>query len=314
MPDHAGDEKPWVLFLGIALPPPPNLIPEQYFGLYQKQAMPMPPQWRIEDWPTHPGIDHTRRFFNFTEQIGEQEIRNFLVAYYGACSYIDDKIGKLLKTLEQCNLNRSTRVLYSSDHGEGLGARGIFGKFSMYEESIAVPFIMAGTQIPAGDVVNTPISLVDCYPTILDALGIALADSEADLPGSSVWQVIQKPDPQRTIFAEYHGLGSINGIYMLRNERYKYIYHVHADPQLFDLIDDPGETRDLCASEDHRSVVQKFESELRSLLDPEAVDAQAKEAQNRRILAAGGKDAIRKKGTFDNSPIPGEKAVFFKRG
>ena len=78
-----------------------------------------------------------------------------------ACSARSDEFG----------LTDSTRVLYTSDHGECLGARGIFGKFTLYDEAAAVPMIMAGPDVPEGKVVQTPVSLVDCFPTALECVG-----------------------------------------------------------------------------------------------------------------------------------------------
>ena len=66
-------------------------------------------------------------------------------------------------------------MIYTSDHGESMGRRGLWGKFTMYEESVAVPLIVAGPGVPEGGVSADPVSLVDAYPTILEAVGVPLA-------------------------------------------------------------------------------------------------------------------------------------------
>jgi choline-sulfatase len=86
---------------------------------------------------------------------------------------------------EELDLLHGTRVLYSSDHGEMLGAKGLFGKSCLYEDSVGVPLILAGPGVPAGATVAQPVSHVDLFPTILDGAGVALASDDRHLPGKS---------------------------------------------------------------------------------------------------------------------------------
>ena len=168
--------------------------------------------------------------------------------------------------------------------------------------------IMAGPDVPEGKVVQTPVSLVDCFPTALECVGAALIDE--DLPGRSLWQIAQEDDQERTVFSEYHALGTEHGTYMLRRNRYKYNYYVGAPPQLFDLAEDPDELNDLSGMPEYQDLLRDCERELRALLDPEAVDEQAHASQRATIEAAGGTAAVIQRGAFDHSPTPGEKAAF----
>lgn len=306
--EQPGD-KPWALFLSFVCPHPPYIAPQAFFDLYPPEDMPMPPQWRAEEWPDHPAMDYFRRFFSYDEQFTEEEIRRLIAAYYGVCTYLDQQIGRVLDALTAQGLTENTRVIYTSDHGEALGARGMVGKFDLYDESAAVPLILAGPDVPQGRVVNTPVSLVDCYPAVLEAVGARPALEDADLPGVSLWQMAQQPDGDRTILSEYHALGSENAAYMLRSPRFKYIYHVNAAPQLFDLDADPEERIDLAADLGYQDTVRSFERQLRQLLDPEAVNAQAKADQRVKVDAYGREDVIRR-GAFENSPTPGEDPAF----
>ena len=179
----------------------------------------------------------------------------------------------MLGALDALGLSDSTRVVYSSDHGECLGARGLFGKFTMYDEAAAVPLIAAGPDVPEGHVVKTPVSLIDVFPTALECVGANTA--EVELPGRSLWQTANESDTERTVLSEYHALGTEHACFMLRRRRYKYAYYVGAPPQLFDIEEDPDELNDLSTAPAHRTLVVDFERELRSILDPEAVDAQA---------------------------------------
>ena len=167
--ERAHDEKPWALFLSFVTPHPPFLAPRETYQLYRHEDIALPPQWDEASWPRHPAYAFMRRFFSHEQPFDEATIRRLHAAYYGICTFLDDQIGQVLAALDALSLRDKTRIIYTSDHGEHLGARGIFGKFTMYEEASAIPFIMSGPDVPAGKVLDTPISLVDCFPTVLDA-------------------------------------------------------------------------------------------------------------------------------------------------
>ena len=306
---HAGAPEPWVLFLSFVCPHPPYIGPQQWYRRYRDGATPLPPQWQPQQWPRHPAIAHFRHFFHEDEPFTEAELRNLGAAYYAACSHLDAQIGRVLGALAGLGLTDDTRVMYTSDHGESLGARGLTGKFTLYDESAAVPLILAGPDVPAGCSVATPASLVDCYPTVVSAVGGTPA---AGLPGADLWQVAGAAPHSRTVFSEYHAIGSASASYMLRDARHKYVYYVDGPPQLFDLQADPDERHDLAAAPDREAaaLLARFEAELRALLDPEAVDRRAKADQAALVAAHGGRAAVLARGTFANSPTPDEKPAW----
>lgn len=305
---HRADDKPWVLFLSFVCPHPPYIAPADIFSGYPLNEVPLPPLWREEEWSTHPVMDYFRRYFDFARPFDEAVLRRLAATYYAVCTYLDQRIGQVLETLRQSGLEEDTRIIYTSDHGECLGSRGLFGKFTLHDEAAAIPFIMAGPQVPVGKVVETPVSLVDCFPSVLEAVGATPVDG--DLPGGSLWEIARAAARERTVFSEYHAVGSRSASYMLRRRQFKYLHHVGEAAQLFDLAADPLEQNDLLYAPECRSLVADFKRELRALLDPEAVDARAKVAQRAKVEEAGGEEAVRKKGAFDNSPVPGEVAVF----
>ena len=310
--DHADDEKPWVLFLSFVTPHPPFLSPNDMYDLYPHDQIKLPPQWRESEWVRHPAFDYMRRFFAYDRPFDEASIRRLHAAYYGICTFLDTQIGQVLEALDESGLRGNTRIIYTSDHGEHLGARGGFGKFTMYEESSAIPFIMSGPHVPVGKVVDTPISLIDCYPTVLDAVGCPIREEDLERPGASLWEVAGSDDHDRMVFAEYHAAGSQNAFYMLRDRRYKYVYHVDAPAQLFDLVDDPAEVNDLAIDPDTstRKLLREREGQLRAILDPEVTDRRAKADQRQLIENFGGRDAVVARGSFINSPVPGEQPRF----
>jgi choline-sulfatase len=252
-----------------------------------------------------------RKCMCFDEPFDPPMVRRALAAYFGLVSFLDDNVGKMLRVLEETGLNASTRVIYSSDHGDNLGTRGLWGKSTMYEESAGIPMIAAGPGIPAAAVCGTPVTLVDAYPTIIQGVGARPDPRDADLPGTSLLDIAGGAAPGRTILSEYHAAGAVTGSYMIRNGRYKYVYYVGMPPMLFDLEADPRETRDLGRDPAFRPVVAECEAKLRRVVDPEAADGLARADQQARIARHGGKETILKKGTFRYSPPPGVAATYF---
>ena len=98
-----------------------------------------------------------------------RKVRRAIAGYLGLVSFMDDNVGKVLRALEEAGLAADTRVVYTSDHGDNIGARGLWGKSTMYEESAGVPLILAGPDIAAGARCATPASHVDLFPFFLEA-------------------------------------------------------------------------------------------------------------------------------------------------
>ncbi len=304
------DEQPWMLFVSFVCPHPPYVAPPELFDLYPLDRIPLPAQSSPSERPRHPALEELRRVFDWQEPFSETEIRRLIAAYYGCCTHLDRQIGRVLTALSDNGLQENTRIIYTSDHGENLGEHGLFAKFTMYESSIGIPLILAGPDVPQNKVCDEPVSLVDCYPTILQSMDIPLDEDEQELPGSSLWSIAQNRTLDRPILSEYHGVGSRDGWFMLRYGQYKYIHYVGGAPQLFDLDDDPDELRDLARLADYQPILTEMEMMLREMLSPELVDARAKEDQRELVNRHGGREAVLARGTFTNSPVPGEAPEF----
>ncbi len=306
-------DKPWCLFVSFVKPHFPLVAPPEFYAMYPPESLPMPRLYGPDDYPKHPSVAALRGCMDYDDYFTPEKVRIALAAYYGMVSFLDDNIGKVLGALEAAGLAASTRVVYSTDHGDNLGTRHMWGKSIHYEESAAVPMIVAGPGIPAGKTCPTPVTLVDVYPTILQSVGIAPDATEKALPGRSLVDLANSPPVDRVAFGEYHAAGSITAMYMVRKGRWKYIHHVGYRAELFDLESDPGETKDLGESAAHRDTLAMMEAELRKIVDPEAVNARAFADQEAKIAKFGGVDALIKRGDFGYSPAPGQKPVFATR-
>ncbi len=306
------DDKPWCLFVSLVCPHFPMISRPEWFDLYADKELPWPLMYAAHERPRHPYIEAMRKSQMYDDGFGGDPalVRKVLTAYFGMVSYVDDNVGKLMRALEETGLADNTRIVYTSDHGDNLGTRGLWGKSNMYEESAGIPMLMAGPDVPQGVVCREPVTLVDAFPTITQCVGAAPAKEDATLPGTSLLDVVAGKCGRRTVMSEYHAAGSATGVTMIRHGRFKYIHYVGMPPMLFDLEADPHEKRDLGEDPGFAGLRAECEARVRKIVDPAAADRQARADQAARIAELGGREAIIKRGSFGYSPPPGTKAVY----
>lgn len=303
--DAAARDEPFVLYVGLVAPHFPLVVPQEYFDLYPAHTLPAAKLLPKDGYKLHPWVQ-AYADFDRTEQRfkSEEERLAAFSAYYGLCSYLDHNIGQIMQTLESTGLSDSTTLIYTSDHGDNLGSRGLWGKSTLYRESVGVPMIVAGPGIEAG-VCETPVDLLDLYPTILQATNVDPAPHMGKRPGRSLLELATSDDdPERVIFSEYHAVGSNTAAFMLRKGKWKYHYYVRFEPELFDLENDPEETCNLANDPAFQTVVADMDAELRKICDPEAVDTLAKADQGKLIERFGGRTKAFQFGAPGATPAP----------
>jgi choline-sulfatase len=312
--DKPSSEKPWALFVSFVRPHFPLTAPPEFYQLYPPERMAMPRLYDAAGRPRHPAIAALKTVMNYDDFFrDEQIVRRAVASYYALVSFLDHNIGQVLGAIARAGLTSATRVIYSSDHGDNLGCRGLWGKSVMYEESAAIPMILAGDGVASGAVIDTPVSLIDCYRTALEAVGCPLSADDRARPSHSLWEIAAGARPDRTVLSEYHAVASVTGTFMIRHGRWKYIHHVGYRPELFDLVADPGETTDLAERPDMVPVLAECDAALRRVCDPDAVNTEAFADQRRRTAEHGGRDAILARGDYGYTPAPGEKPAFAVR-
>ena len=196
--------------------------------------------------------------------------------YDGEIASADDLVEKFLDELKRLGLYERAIVVFLSDHGEGLGdhdedEHGVF----LYRSTLQVPLLV---KLPdherAGTRVADAAQLIDVYPTILAALG---ARAPTGLQGASLLGPASSPPQPRPVYSEtyyprlHYGWSELTSLILGRN------HYVHApEPEIFDLIGDPGETRNIAAGQtaledDLRGALTKFSLALQP---PGTVDAE----------------------------------------
>ena len=268
--------------------------------------MPSPRLHPKDGHPRHPWLEASHRIHPVDDALDDRRRRLATACYYGLCTWVDRQVGRVIGALERTGLSETTRVVYTSDHGDNIGARGMWGKSTHYDDAVGVPMIVAGPDVRARPASAAPPSAWWTWrlPSWRPSARTRTAWSK-DLPGRSLLEIGSAPyDPARTVFSEYHAFASPSAAFMLRNGRFKYNYYVGYPPELFDLAADPGEERNLARTGEHARILAQFERQLRAMLDPEATDARAKADQADLIARFGGPEKACNVGAPGATPAP----------
>jgi choline-sulfatase len=294
-------EKPWTLFVSWLRPHYPLTCPQEFYDLYPLDKMDQARFLDDDQLPAHPVLRTIRQNFDYDKHFDDQTRQIARASYYGLCSFLDYQIGKVLNALKQSGQADNTLIIYTSDHGDHNGDRRMWTKMSLYDESSGIPMIIKGPGIPEDKVVNTLSSLVDIYPTILEAVG-AQSDN-IDRPGIALQSLANMPDFDRPVISEYHDGGSPTGLFMLRNARWKYNYYPGHEPELFDMQSDSDERIDLGTDPEYADIRALCYQQMLELVDPEKENANAFSDQAEMIEKLGGAQAIIDSEEFDFTPI-----------
>ena len=283
------DERPFLLMASFTHPHNPFVTQQQYWDLYDHDAINLPsvPHIPVEDRdPWSQRYYYTIRQDEF--DVTEEHIRTARHAYYGMISYLDSLVGQILSALADTGQADNTYIFFISDHGDMLGERGMWYKFNPFEWSVRVPLIVAGPGVSHNHVEKRGVSLVDLLPTLVD-----LADGTEGTPGfaepiagRSLAKMLHDNDTQRSdqVFMEYTGEGTYAPCLMLRDNGFKYIYCRTDPPMMFNLDTDPGELSNLAGHSDHADQEARFKSLIEEVWNYDQLEADVLQSQKRRLF------------------------------
>ncbi|MGH6943212.1 MAG: choline-sulfatase, partial [Geminicoccaceae bacterium] len=290
--DHArsGRERPFFLTVSFTHPHDPYAIRKAYWDRYA--ATPIDPP-RVAPVPFERMDPHSQRLVRVSALdevlITADDVQRARRAYYGAISYVDDQVGELLRALETFGLMRDTVVIFTSDHGEMLGERGLWYKMCFFEWAVRVPLIFFAPGRFAARRVPALVSLVDLLPTLRD-LGKPPSGAAAAIEhdGASLVPALEGSAPtERTVQGEYLAEGALAPIFMIRRGPWKYVWSEPDPPMLFDLARDPDELDNLAAAPEHAKTASAFAAEVQRLWEPRVLRERIIENQRARRLTFG---------------------------
>ncbi|KJJ98594.1 choline-sulfatase [Pseudomonas sp. 21] len=281
--EHA--EQPFCLTVSMTHPHDPYTIPREYWDLYRDEDIPLPAV-QIAQGEQDP---HSQRLLKvidlWGEEMPEEKIRAARRAYFGACSYVDAQIGALLRTLEDCGLGEDTLIVFSGDHGDMLGERGLWYKMHWFEMAARVPLLVHAPRRFAPHRVSQSVSTVDLLPTLVELAGGQL-EPGVDLDGRSLLPHLQGTGGHDEVIGEYTAEGTVSPLMMIRRGDFKFVYSEQDPCLLFNVASDPRELENLMDSPAHANLVRDLLGEARARWDIPAITRQVLASQRRRRLVA----------------------------
>lgn len=284
----AATDQPFAVHFDFFVPHAPHLVTEPYHGLYPVDEVPIPES--IHDlmvgspYATGNGRD-------WLPQYRDPELLAYFISnYLGTVTELDQWIGRILDRIDQLGLTDNTLLVFCSDHGEMLGAHGMREKNVFYEESTRVPMMLRlPGHIAANRSVETLVSTIDVYSTVLDYLGV-----EAPLNHGRSWRrlIDGHEEKDAAVVTEWHFHGPTQPNYMVRQGPWKYITRNESTGQgidaLYDLEADPLEMNNLLHDRDlradHLSTVTELREQWRTWADRTEVPSDLRQGLDTRPL------------------------------
>jgi len=257
--------QPFVCYAAFNAPHDPRVAPEEYQRHYDRDHQPPLPSNFL---PRHP-FDNGALVIRDEELAPwprtEEVVRRHLADYYAAIEHLDRQIGRILDALETKGQTANTLVVFASDHGLAIGSHGLFGKQNLYEHSMRSPLILAGPGIPQGRRVDALCYLFDIFPTLGELAKVPPPEGSEGLSLAPLLDG-RKSFVRESIFTAYADVQRA-----LRDDRWKLIVYPKVQKtQLFDLLEDPDERRDLAddpAQADNRKRLTRLLTEQQEKAD-----------------------------------------------
>jgi choline-sulfatase len=293
--------QPFCLTVSMTHPHDPYTIPTRYWDLYEGKHIP-PPRTEIaqEDQDVH-----SRRLLKvmdlWDKPLSAKAAKRARRAYFGSCSFVDEKVGEILQTLGECNLAEDTIVVFSGDHGDMLGERSLWYKMHWFEMAARVPLIVHAPGQFAARRVSQSVSTIDLLPTFLQLAG-GEPDARLPLDGRSLLPHLRGTGGHDEVIGEYMAEGSKTPLVMIRRGPWKFMYSQDDYCALYHLPTDPQELTSLAHSQQHRPVLEDFLSEVAQRWDLAALHQQVLNSQRRRRLV-GRALATGKRTSWDFQPM-----------
>ena len=272
-------ESPWVLHLSYVKPHWPYVAPAPWHALYRGgDTGPIVHGPQDGTSAEHPAVRAYRTHDECQSFAHADVARHVRPAYMGLVAQLDHHIGRVVAALEASGRMRDTLIVFTTDHGEFLGDRGLGEKELCYDEIVRVPFLLFDPSPRAaatrGTVEARLVAAVDVVPTILDALRLPVPAHRVE--GHSLLPLVRGETPaawRDAVLSELdYGFRRARTVlgrdvrecraWMIRTPQWKYVHWQGMRPQLFDLDADPLELADLGAGTTHAAVVVEMRTRL----------------------------------------------------
>lgn len=248
---------PWCCCASFSEPNEALVVGRETWNAYEDVDIPLPANF-MDDMSDRPNL--YQREQQIGQRLTEADWRNARRAYYGRITELDAAVGQILARIEQADQLDDTVVIFVSDHGRYVGSHGYDAhNFGAFEEIYRIPLIIAGPGIAESPQTSAQVSIADLAPTICELAGA----EPIDVPDSqSFAKLLGEPDRASpdfgTGYAEYHGTRFSLAQRILWQDGWKFVFNGFDFDELYNLTDDPHETRNLISHADQQQRVESM--------------------------------------------------------
>jgi arylsulfatase A-like enzyme len=253
--DHHDGKKPLFLYIGTTGPHDPYSPPREFLDLYNRDDIRLPESF-FDSMLDKPALyRRTREQFALTEEEHRESIRRYLAFV----SYEDALFGRVLDAVERNGMWENTIVLYLTDHGDYMGAHGLWAKgLPCFREAYNICAIMGGCGIRQNIQIDSLISMADFATTLLEIAGIK---RPTQMVGHSLLGFLQGNPPTRWR-SEHFTQTNGNEVYGIQravwNKKWKYVYNAFDYDELYDLENDPNELHNVVNLPENKPVIRQM--------------------------------------------------------
>jgi len=281
---RSGETRPLFMMVSFTQPHDPYVVSREYWDLYKTEDIDMPRVTEEDVGELDPHTTGLRRHYSLDKfEVTEGIYRRARQGYYGMVSYVDEQVGKLVKTLKETGMWDNTVLVFSSDHGDMIGERGLWFKKTLFDPAVRVPMII---RIPGRSAqrINAPVSLIDLLPTFTELAGIPPEDLVTEIEGRSLLPLMDKDDPERTTYCEHLDGAVTAPRVMLRKGCWKLVFSEGYPAQLYDLSTDPNELNNLAEAHAHKAKLDELVFDVRKTWDLETLREDVIRNQKMRMM------------------------------
>ena len=262
----ADPKRPWALVVSTEAPHDPYVVPRELYERYDAAAL-LAPASAHDDLHDRPAI--YRRIQRTWAALSTEDAAQATACYYAACSGIDDQVGRILAALEASGQADDTLVVFTSDHGDYLGAHGLWLKgVAAFEEAYRVPLVLRGPGVVPGVRVDAPVSLLDLPRTLVRALldqdfgGAGRGPGQGRDLGRWLAGEDASDEFEAGAYAEFHGQRLGYSQRIVWHGRHKYVFNGFDFDELYDLAADPFERRNLTSEAACADLLREMSSRM----------------------------------------------------
>ena len=263
-----GDE-PFMLTCSFLYPHDPNVVPSPYYEMFLPEGIKLP--------DNHESVceKYDNEFSRqMVKMLGDKGLRELLRLYFAQVKFIDDRVGEIIRVLDEVGKRNNTVVIFTADHGDMAGGHGMFWKdtTAFYDEVVRIPLIFncPGLIMPSKS--SCSVGNIDIMPTILDLAGL---DIPFHIQGESMVPILTGEEVNKNSFLysfcerlnpnsenKRSGIKINEGSYMVRGNGWKYIKYADGSEYLYNLKNDPGETENLSKYQKYSNIMNVMKIEL----------------------------------------------------